>query len=536
MQVRIQAPADLSTLTVDLSEGQLGGLAVSGRATLDRSTSIAEGTLSLRADHAGALEALAPALQPLAVAGGFHVDTRWQVDEDGIGAVSQFGADNLALTHNDLTLALSGDGAIETAFHRRDKTLTLAAIRLDGLRFEVGRTRGWLVADLTGPTVSTAALTLLARSQPKPIAPLAFSGEAHLIAERVDAHQLSQWLDPKPWMVIPPELVFLRESGSPVPKISPEEIADLHEQAQLKLEQLLPHMRAGNVTFRATIDHMRSYNPLIARVFNLRNMQVTGSLIDGQFQLAYAAGLNSGTLRRWYDIDWTQPAPLLRYGTDIRNARAEANIQPLVEWQFPGNIVTGFFNHREDFTTPLVDGIAHILHPRCPLRPTGTAKTVTIDGSAEGQAAPKIVTKLFPGLNTAKYRYERMTAFETHKPNGDVTSDMVFTGPSYDTYMEGTTDIHHIGRYEIGVILLASPQSHEWNHAYRLGRIPVLKFEGRIDDGRMFDVSVSYPLPTESAYVIFLKNNLLYRVWLVNKQRRRQEAIDAGRPAPPEEP
>ena len=137
-----------------------------------------------------------------------------------------------------------------------------------------------------------------------------------------------------------------------------------------------------------------------------------------------------------------------------------------------------------------------------------------MDGITQGRAAPKFVTKIFPGLNLAKYHYRKMTAFAEFGRDGVAKNDMVFDGKTYDLYMEGSTDAGNIGRYEIGLILLGTPQSAEWNHTYRQGRIPILNFKARIEGGKMHDEEVSYLWPNETLFVIFLKNNIFYRIWL----------------------
>jgi hypothetical protein len=44
--------------------------------------------------------------------------------------------------------------------------------------------------------------------------------------------------------------------------------------------------------------------------------------------------------------------------------------------------------------------------------------------------------------------------------------------------------------------------------------MPMLNFQARIEGGQMLDEKVSYPWPTETMFVIFLKNNIFYRIWL----------------------
>ena len=36
----------------------------------------------------------------------------------------------------------------------------------------------------------------------------------------------------------------------------------------------------------------------------------------------------------------------------------------------------------------------------------------------------------------------------------------------------------------------------------------------------MYDQEVSFPLPTETAYVVFVRNNVFYRIWLANRKKQ----------------
>ena len=124
------------------------------------------------------------------------------------------------------------------------------------------------------------------------------------------------------------------------------------------------------------------------------------------------------------------------------------------------------------------------------------------------------MTSIFPGLNTTRYRYNRMKAFTKHLPDGTAETDMIFNGESYDLYMEGTTDADNIARYDTGLILLSSPQTPELNHDLKLGRVPLLKIKARIEGGQLLDVEVSYPWPNESLGTMFIRNNPFYRLWV----------------------
>jgi hypothetical protein len=112
-----------------------------------------------------------------------------------------------------------------------------------------------------------------------------------------------------------------------------------------------------------------------------------------------------------------------------------------------------------------------------------------------------------------------MTGFAEYAADGTATNDMIFDGASYNLYMEGTTDINKLARYQIGLILTVPPQSVEYNHRYRQGRIPVMDFKARLAKGKFVDEEINFPLPTETAFTIFVKNNYFVRMWLESRDK-----------------
>lgn len=207
------------------------------------------------------------------------------------------------------------------------------------------------------------------------------------------------------------------------------------------------------------------------------------------------------------------------------------NILAQLAKEFPGNTVYGTFTRNERLSCKLEEGVMSLLDARHVPVVTGPATTVTTDGLVRGRAAPRFITRFFPGLNIASYRYKRMTAFAEHLPDGTASNDMIFDGTNYDMYMVGTTDAERIARYEIGLILLGAPQTPDFQHRFRQGRIPILKFKARIEDGRFYDEEVTYWRPDETAYKIFLENSIFYRLWLqVSRDRGGAEIEPAQAP------
>ena len=187
---------------------------------------------------------------------------------------------------------------------------------------------------------------------------------------------------------------------------------------------------------------------------------------------------------------------------------------------FPGNTVEGLFTRSEDVAISLRDLLADALDVRYPELMVGSAKTLAVRGFVEGRAAPRFVTRIFPGLNLTRYRYKSMTGFAEFRKDGTAHNDMIFSGPAYDVYMEGTTDRDNRARYEVGLILLGVTQTPDWNHRWKQGRVPIVWANGLIEDGKFVDQAIRYPWPNETLGVIFLKNNLFYRIWVNTKGRK----------------
>ena len=515
-----------SLLTATVEDGWLDQLNFSATATCDVKAGRARGHWAAQTDHAQSLLSVW-AHAPLSLtAGGAAISADWEADRHDIAIAGVLTAADLLVPFKGKDVRLNGMAGFVASVQPAERMLALSALSLDGFEFEVGQSRGWLVVDLAAQPIDLNTLLDFATTQPvgsQPLPALRLTGDVHLIAESIDTQELGDWLGGAP--AAPATQPRTRPAYR---KLTDDQRADLYAQGERIIELIRPPLLGSTVTLRATIHFLHSYNPVIGNNLDLNDMHLTGGVDQGQVHFEYAGGLKGGTIRRTYDIDFNDETPVMVHLTRIRNVRADDDIRPLVSYTFPGNTVLGFFNHEEDFTTGLAHILANGLDPFYELHSIGTSKTVTITGTAEGQAAPKFITRVFPGLNTAAYHYQEMTSFGIHGAE-NVENDTIFNGAIYDTYMLGKTDRDHIGRYELGVILLNAPQSPEWNHAYRQGRVPILKFKARIEHGELLDVSVSYPWPNQSLYTMFLKNNYFYRVWV---ERQKAKGLE---PLPPSE-
>jgi hypothetical protein len=369
--------------------------------------------------------------------------------------------------------------------------LTLGRLATDGLELRVGDNHGWLLADLRKPAGG-------------------LSGQFHLLAESLDDKDLADWIAAVRRMgrVEPPTT-----STAPAPGRDAR-LAEADRRIDAARQALAPVALEG----RISIDRFRTYDAELDRSYLARSVEARVAIDGPRLSGNLDAAVYGGMVSRAYALDLSEPAPRLAVRSGIRELIPNETIQPQLTWNFPGNTISGLFSRAEDLAIPLHQLVAHGMDPSVPVWPVGHAKTIAVKGMLQGRAAPSFVAGIFPGLNLTRYRYDRMTAFAQYQPDGTAVNDMVFSGQTYDIYIEGTTDADHMGRYEIGLILLGTPQSAEWNHTYRQGRIPLLNVKARIEGGRMIDESVSYPYPTQSLFAIFLKNNIFYRLWLASKR------------------
>ena len=352
------------------------------------------------------------------------------------------------------------------------------------LRFQVGPSEGWVVANLAN-------------------LPDQADGQVHLLLDNLDGRDLADW-------IAGPALENL-----PL-KLSAAEIANLDARADSLIADLRKYLTSADLAVEINAKKAAVFDKSVGQGYDLNDVHCKFSARDGRIDFSNISGLNGGTMSSEISFDLTEPDPQVTCYQSMSNLVATPSLRPQLAKFFPGNTVEGLFNRREETTAALGPYLAKLMEWRYPLHPVGTAETLAIGGYVEGSGAPDFVTAVFPELNLTKYRYEKMTSFAEFRADGSADNDMIFDGDSYNIYMEGKTDPDNYGEYEIG-LLLASKNPH-WQHRWRQGRIPVLKFTGIIEGGKIHDQKMSYFWPNQSLFIMFLKNNIFYRMWLNGRQ------------------
>ncbi len=403
--------------------------------------------------------------------------------------------EKLSARHAGKDISIAGTLSLREICLDQDENVTIGSLKTDGLELYAGDNHGWLIAELTN-------------------LPHKPTGRFDLLVEHLDTQDLSDWLSGEP-----ARSADTQPASEPL-ALTPKQAAALAKDAENLLKTFRESLGEASLDGRVCINRFKTFDPSVEQSYEMRHLELNARAKRGRISLAYAGGLNGGTTRGRYSFDLDEDAPVVTYETSLRDLIATKNIQPQLARYFPGNTVSGLFNRTETSTIPLTDLLANTLDFRHQLHPVGRAETIATDGLLIGRAAPGSITRIFPGLNMAEYRYKKMTSYATFRPNGWAENDMVFSGNMYDTYINGTTDANNIGNYELGLILLGTPQSADWNHRYRQGRIPIFRVNARIEGGKMHDEKVTYLWPNETLFVVFLENNIFYRLWL-NAQKDR---------------
>jgi hypothetical protein len=330
------------------------------------------------------------------------------------------------------------------------------------------------------------------------------AGRFHLLANDIDAYDIQQWIAP--------------QGLTPVQKpLTAQDVQALGQRADQALAATKKLLANADLLGRISVQRLRHFDNNVKAFYEVHNLQLD---VEGKGDVITATarfGLNGGMAEEHHRADLKDKDQRVYAQRTMQDLMASESIVLQLAREFPGNTVYGTFSRQEDTFIPQREVAMGLMDDRFVPTPRGTARTVTERGVLKGRGGPEWVTRIFPGLNLTTYNYKRMTAFAEMPGDGSSRNDMIFDGADYNVWIEGTTDTQHIGRYDMGVLL--SGGSPDALHSLRQGRIPIMKFQARIENGKFYDEKIWYPWPTETAYKLFLENNIFYRMWLSAKDK-----------------
>ncbi len=222
--------------------------------------------------------------------------------------------------------------------------------------------------------------------------------------------------------------------------------------------------------------------------------------------------LSDGMIKGSISADLSQENPTIILKNQLYNLKMNPSLQPLVENFFPGLKITGRISINESYKFKM------FRTSTAPNNPVGNGEMIFIDGYMIGKAAPDWVTKIFPQLNFAKYRFSRMRNWFYKTADGRIHNNMIYRGKPWNIYIEGDSYPDGRVKYEVGVDLLARFESQYWSSVGQ-GRVPIFTTEGVIKDGKFIDEKIHYVPPHKVIYQVFVKNNLLTAAYRILKRQ-----------------
>ena len=259
----------------------------------------------------------------------------------------------------------------------------------------------------------------------------------------------------------------------------------------------------AQLSVEVALDSVALAVPQWNTTYELLGLAAEGRLADRRLVVPrFGCSLNKGTISGEIVLDFRPAVPVLSYAYSARDLQMAENLKPFIDTTFPDMQVFGTLSTTASMTQPLAAGAA----------PVGRGETILTDGILEGPGAPEYIQAVLPGLKIAKYPFNRMSNVFENKPNGDADNRMIFQGKSYDIYIFGVS--HPDGRtdYTLGVDLSVGVGSTVLSRTLDQGKLPLMRHTGRIAGSHFAERQVSYVLPHEFAYDVFVRKSLLLRV------------------------
>lgn len=153
--------------------------------------------------------------------------------------------------------------------------------------------------------------------------------------------------------------------------------------------------------------------------------------------------------------------------------------------------------------------------------PVGLSQFSATRGRMVGPGAPAWLADLLPGLKLAAYDFQRMESISTLRPNGRADSVMLFEGSPYSLYIVGHTNPDGAANYALGVDLFNSLGQSENIRKLEQGWVPLTVYAGRIAKSQWVEQTVSFKLPHEVAYELFLQRSLVAKLLQQSGETRR---------------
>jgi hypothetical protein len=235
----------------------------------------------------------------------------------------------------------------------------------------------------------------------------------------------------------------------------------------------------------------------------------------GPLALTFSGTVDGGAVQGRVETRADAADPAMRLTYTAERIRPGPLVDAYLRRTFPGMTATGPVTLIDESNQKLFPSPGELNEP------TGTGELIIYGGSVVGRSAPKMVTRIFPGLNLSRFDFSYMHSWFTKEATGRIHHQMIYKGRWYNIYMSGYSEPTGF-RYEVGIDFLADFDSKYWAESGQ-GRIPLFTKTGRIgSDGRLEDEVVTY-MPERFFDTVLVKNNPVFTAYHAVRRRARAE-------------
>lgn len=285
------------------------------------------------------------------------------------------------------------------------------------------------------------------------------------------------------------ELTPTSDVGSARPRIVAR-VAPRPQAVEEWLSGWLPLLVAG-LSGRGTVEVAEAH----AGALTVNDVEVAWQLRDGVLDLevcrAQVSGGRFDAAGTWVQLDrWPAPYGYTYRATDWRPTSFAAES---VSRRLPG---LSFSGRMTEEVTETIRGELSLDPQRHRQSITGRTLTILTEGKLVGPfPVPEHVRRVFPKLNLSEYKFGTMTNVTTIE-KGVFRNEMLFNS-TMDIYLVGETTPEGEVEYELGLSVLRTLAGPAGERAPDLGRLPLMRFTGRIEGTRFVELKPDWISPAD---------------------------------------
>jgi len=315
------------------------------------------------------------------------------------------------------------------------------------------------------------------------------------------------------FFVLSDEIDFdqLRET---LAKLQPAEATTKTSEQEriIRAQPIFEFLKRCDLTARGHIGNARLTGEKTRKVFTVHELISDFKVAAGRVLIPFTCAMNGGIVDGEFSLTADQRNPWFDLKYKAVGVAAEENIKAMVLYDFPGLHATGPVTlidrtHQRFFTEP--DQLNY---------PEGEGDWIIDGGAYVGRAAPLWLTRLFPGLNTARYEFSRMHDWFKKAVDGRIDHHMIYQGKSYNIYMKGVSFPNGASYYEVGIDLLAGYESKYWSETGQ-GRVALFTADALVENGVEVRKDIQFVPLHRVIYDVFLRSNVVTAAYYAIKKQ-----------------